>query len=131
MAGEVIELATRSQSAATNTRSVVTKMNDSTREDIESLAAFSSINLDQVLETKQRISEIAHGIKDSNDHPCEGVSSATGVAQRHANNVTEMIMSMQIQDITKQRLHRTLRMLQQIQEKIEVQECAVTRTASD
>ena len=124
VAEEVTKLATRSQSAATNIRNVVTKMNDSTQQAMESLKGFTSINLDQVLETKQRISEIAHVIKESNDQLYEGVSYATGMAQRHANNVTEIVMSMQFQDITKQRLDKTLGMLQQLQEEVEQQEAA-------
>lgn len=119
VAEKVTKLATRSQSAATNIRSVVTRMNDSTREAMDSLAGFSTINLDQVLETKQRISEIAQVIKENNDQLYEGVSYATGMAQRHANNVTEVVMTMQFQDITKQRLDKALGMLQQIQEGIE------------
>jgi len=131
VAEEVTKLATRSQSAATNIRNVVTKMNDSTQQAMESLAGFTTINLDQVLETKQRISEIAHVIKESNDQLYEGVSFATGMAQRHANNVTEIVMSMQFQDITKQRLDKTLGMLQQLQEEIEQQEAASNGVTQD
>lgn len=119
VAEEVTKLATRSQSAATNIREVVMKMNSSTRHAMESLAGFSSINLESVVATKNRISEIAHVIKDNNDQLYEGVAYATGMAQRHANNVTEIVMSMQFQDITKQRLDKTVGMLQQLHQGVE------------
>ena len=106
-------------------------MNDSTQQAMESLAGFTTINLEQVLETKHRIFETAHVIKESNDQLYEGVSYATGMGQRHANNVTEIVMSMQFQDITKQRLDKTLGMLQQLQEEFEQQVAASQGVMSD
>lgn len=131
VAEEVTKLATRSQAAATNIRSVVTQMNHSTQEAMNSLAGFSTINLDKVLETKNRISETAKIIKDSNDHLHHGVSHATEMAQRHANNVTEIVMSMQFQDITKQRLDKALSMLQEIQNSVEEGQCLSSGMTSD
>ncbi len=131
VAEEVTKLAVRSQSATTNIRNVVLRMNESTKQAMESLSGFSAINLERVLETKERISEIAKVIKESNDHLYEGVSYATGMAQRHANNVTEIVMSMQFQDITKQRLEKTLGMLRQFQDWVEQHERALQRGMQD
>jgi len=103
-------------------------MNESTQQAMESLAGFTTINLDQIMETKERISEIAHVIKENNDQLYEGVSYATGMAQRHANNVTEIVMSMQFQDITKQRLDKALEMLQQLQDRVEQHDGLLTRS---
>ena len=122
VAEEVTKLAVRSQSAATNIRDVVTKMNESTKQAMESLAGFTAVNLDRVLETKERITEIAKIIKESNDQLYEGVAYATGMAQRHANNVTEIVMSMQFQDITKQRLDKTLGILRNLQDRVQQHE---------
>lgn len=118
VAEEVTKLATRSQSAATSIRGVVTSMESSTRTAMESLAAFSTINLEKVLETKDRISELAHFIKDQNQQLYEGVSHATKGAQLHANNITEIVMSMQFQDIAKQRLEKVLQQIQELQEQV-------------
>lgn len=118
VAEEVTKLATRSQSASTSIRGVVTSMEASTRTAMESLSAFSTINLEKVLETKDRISELAHFIKDQNQQLYEGVSHATEGAKRHANNITEIVMSMQFQDIAKQRLEKILMQIQEIQEQL-------------
>jgi len=124
VAEEVTKLATRSQSAATNIRNVVTKMNESTQYAMQSLSGFTAINLEGVLATKDQICAVANVIKENSDQLYEGVAHATGMAQRHANNVTEIVMSMQFQDIMKQRLGKTVEMLQQLQQEIEQQETA-------
>ncbi len=118
VAEEVTKLATRSQSAANNIRGVVTSMEASTRTAMESLTAISTINLEKVLKTKDRISELAHFIKDQNQQLHEGVSHATEGTQRHAKNITELVMSMQFQDMAKQRLEKVLQNIQGLQEQL-------------
>ena len=118
VAEEVTKLATRSQSAATNIRNVVTSMEKSTRSAMDSLAGFTTINLEHVLTTKNRITEVANHIKDQNQQLHKGVVSATQGAQLHANNVTEIVMSMQFQDITKQRLEKVVTHIQGFQDQL-------------
>ncbi|MEC4674964.1 MAG: methyl-accepting chemotaxis protein [Nitrospirota bacterium] len=114
VAEEVTKLATRSQTAATNIRVVVTTMNTSTRNAMKALEGFTDINLDQITITKDRISEMAHSINEQNSHLHEGVLQATESATRHANNVTEIVMSMQFQDIARQRLEKAIGTIQDI-----------------
>lgn len=97
---------------------VVEEVEATTQTAMESLEAFSSINLDKVLKTKERISELAHFIKDQNQQLYEVVSYATEGAQRHANNITEILMSMQIQDIIKQRLEKVIQLIQEVQDQL-------------
>jgi methyl-accepting chemotaxis protein len=115
VAEEVTKLATRSQSAATNIREVVTSMEASTRSAMESLQGFTTINLEKVLATKERITEVANHIKEQNQKLHQGVVNATQGAQHHANNVTEIVMSMQFQDITKQRLEKVVNLIRDLQ----------------
>ena len=118
VAEEVTKLATRSQSAATNIRDVVVQVDASINQALESMAQFSSIDLQGVLETKDRIAGIAQVLKDKSMRLQEGVIHATDGAQQHANNVTDIVMSMQFQDITKQKLEKACVMIQQLQEEL-------------
>lgn len=115
VAEEVTKLASRSQIAATNIKGVVDKVNASTNRAMESLAGFSNLDLRRVLEAKEKIGGITRLIEEKNCRLQEGVLQATDGAQRHANNVTDIVMSMQFQDITRQRLEKAIAMIVQIQ----------------
>lgn len=118
VAEEVTKLATRSQNTASDIRDVVTRMEKSTRDAMESLGAFSGVNLDKVIATKDQISEVADYINKQNQKLHEGVMHATQGSKQHANNVTEIVMSMQFQDITKQRLEKVIQLLGDLPEQI-------------
>jgi len=118
VAEEVTKLATRSQAAATNINKVVAQVNASTNRAMESLAGFSNMDVDRVLEAKERIKGIAQVIEEKNLHLQEGVKQATEGAQKHANNVTEIVMSMQFQDITRQRLEKAIVMITQLEAEV-------------
>ena len=108
VAEEVTKLAARSQAAATNIRNVIVDVNTSTNKATESLGGFTSINLDRIVAAKNRVAEMARLTKEKNARLREGVVQATEGAKHHANNVTDIVMSMQFQDITRQRLERAI-----------------------
>ena len=114
VAEEVTKLALRSQVAATNIRQVVNTVNASTNRAIESLAGLRSIDLGDVLSTKDRIADIAKLIQEKNVRLQEGVVYATEGVKRHASNVTDIVMSMQFQDITQQKLEKAGRIIQDL-----------------
>lgn len=118
VAEEVTKLATRSQSAATNINTVVAQVNASTSRAMESLAGFSNMDVDRVLEAKERIQGIAQLIQEKNVDLQGGVMQATEGAQKHANNVTDIVMSMQFQDITRQRLEKAIGLIAQLQAEV-------------
>jgi len=115
VADEVTKLATRSQTTATNIRAVIEKVNESTGKAKTSLQGFSTIDLERILATKDRIGEIARCIQEKSSRLQEGVVQATESAKHHANNVTDIVMSMQFQDITRQRLEKAIATIQQLQ----------------
>ena len=114
VAEEVTRLASRSQVAAINIKDVVEKVNVSTSRAMDSLAGFCSMDLMCVLEAKEKIGGIARLIEEKNCRLQEGVIHATDGAQQHANNVTEIVMSMQFQDITRQRLEKAIETILQL-----------------
>ena len=129
VAEEVTKLASRSQIAAANIQAVIKAMNVSTEKAMSSLKGFSSIDLTGALHTKDRIAEITRVIEEKNTAMQEGVVQATNAAQKHANEVTDIVMSMQFQDISRQRLERVIKDLTAIQEKISMVEGKSDATA--
>lgn len=118
VAEEVTKLATRSQAAATNINKVVAQVNASTNRAMESLAGFSHMDVDRVLEAKERIQGIAQLIQEKNVDLQGGVLQATEGAKKHANNVTDIVMSMQFQDITRQQLEKAISLITQLQSEV-------------
>ncbi len=118
VAEEVAKLANRSRVAAANIQSVVSEVNTSTEKAITSLQGFASIDLTGALTTRDRIGEITRVIEDKSAKMHEGVLHATSSAQNHANQVTDIVMSMQFQDISRQRLEKTIRELSGLQEEV-------------
>ncbi len=118
VAEEVAKLASRSQVAATNINKVVAEVNASTSKAIETLAGFSSIDASKIISTKERIGEITTLIKEQNDRLQEGVVQATTSAKQQASNVTDIAMSMQFQDITRQRLEKVIKKISDLQAQV-------------
>jgi len=118
VAEEVTKLATRSQSVANNIKNVVGAMETSTLKAINTLTGFSSIDLTGVLATKDRVGEITTLIQSKNERLQEGVIHATAGAEKHANNVTEIVMSMQFQDISRQMLGKILQQVTLLQDQL-------------
>ncbi len=131
VAEEVTKLATRSQAASTNIREVVGTVNASTNKALVSLEGFSTLNLEGVMAAKDRIADMARLTKDKNARLQEGVIQATEGATRHANNVTDIVMSMQFQDITRQRLEKALAMIQRLHVQLRGTEEASSPVTSD
>ncbi len=119
VAEEVAKLANRSRVAAANIQSVVSEVNASTDKAITSLQGFASIDLTGALTTRDRIGEITRVIEDKSSKMHAGVLHATSSAQNHANQVTDIVMSMQFQDISRQRLEKTIRELSGLQEQVQ------------
>lgn len=119
VAEEVGKLANRSRVAAANIQSVVSEVNASTEKAITSLQGFASIDLTGALTTRDRIGEITRVIEVKSSKMRAGVLHATSSAQNHANQVTDIVMSMQFQDISRQRLEKAIRELSGLQDQVQ------------
>ncbi len=116
VAEEVAKLANRSRVAAANIQGVVQAVNASTEKAITALQGFSSIDLTGALTTRERVGEITKILETKSTKLEEGVLHATESAQKHANLVTDIVMSMQFQDISRQRLEKVVRQLGALRE---------------
>ncbi|MCZ6718246.1 MAG: methyl-accepting chemotaxis protein [Gammaproteobacteria bacterium] len=118
VAEEVAKLANRSRVAAANIQDVVTAVNGSTGKAMESLQGFASIDMIGAMETRDRIAVITKVIEDKSLRLQEGVLQATASAQKHANQITDIVMSMQFQDISRQRLEKVVQALGTLREQL-------------
>lgn len=94
-------------------------MNSSTEKAITSLQGFVSIDLTGALTTKDRIGEITNIIEAKSSKLEAGVLHAASSAQKHANQVTDIVMSMQFQDISHQRLEKGIQELNGLREMVQ------------
>ncbi len=119
VADEVAKLANRSRIAAADIQKVVLDVNGSTDMAMTELQRLSNIDWSGALKTKDRIGDIAKIMDDKNTKLHEGVLQATSAAQQHATQVTDIVMSMQFQDISRQRLEKAIGDLSGLREEIQ------------
>ena len=119
VAEEVAKLANRSRIAAANIQTVVTEVNHSTDKAITSLQGFASIDLTGALQTRERIGDITKILEAKSSKLEAGVLQATSSAEKHANQVTDIVMSMQFQDISRQRLEKAVQELKGLREVVQ------------
>ncbi len=120
VAEEVAKLANRSRVAAANIQSVVSEVNGSTDKAITALQGFASIDLTGALTTRERIADITKILEEKSETLQAGVLHATESAQKHANQVTDIVMSMQFQDISRQRLEKVVQQLGSLRDQVQV-----------
>ena len=124
VAEEVAKLANRSGVAAANIKAVVSAVNASTEKGFVSLQDISSIDWSGASKAKDRIEALTSVMSEKNKVLQDGVQVAIASAQKHANEVTEIVMSMQFQDISRQRLEGVMKQLTTLREQLDPPTCA-------
>ena len=123
VAEEVAKLANRSAVAASNIKAVVSAVNASTEKGFLSLQDISSIDWSGASKAKDRIEALTSVMSEKNIILQDGVQVAIASAQKHANEVTEIVMSMQFQDISRQRLEGVMKQLATLREQLAPSSC--------
>ena len=123
VAEEVAKLANRSGVAASNIQAVVSAVNASTEKGFISLQDISSIDWSGASKAKDRIEALTSVMSEKNKILQDGVQVAIASAQKHANEVTEIVMSMQFQDISRQRLEGVMKQLSELREQLAPSTC--------
>ena len=123
VAEEVAKLANRSGVAAANIKAVVSAVNASTEKGFVSLQDISSIDWSGASKAKDRIEALTSVMSEKNKILQDGVEVAIASAQKHANEVTEIVMSMQFQDISRQRLEGIVKQLSELREQLAPSTC--------
>jgi len=103
---------------AMNIRQVIVKVKASTAKAMTSLQSFPTIDLDRIMATKDWLGTIARFTQEKNARLQERVIQVTEGAKQHATTVTDIVMPMQFQDSTWQRLEKAIATIQQIQTQV-------------
>jgi len=85
---------------------------------MESLQGFASIDMSGAIDTRDRIAVITKMIEDKSVRLQEGVLPSMASVRKYANEVTDIVMSMQFQDISRQRLEKVVQALGTLREQL-------------
>jgi methyl-accepting chemotaxis protein len=104
VADEVAKLANRSGNAATNIRALVGTVQDSTGRAKKELTALASVDVQETLAAKARVEERTRTMVQRNADLQSRVRQANGQAEELVHDISQIVMSMQFQDMTRQKI---------------------------
>lgn len=116
VAEEVTKLANRSGQAATNIRKLVGAVNDSAGRAMKELETLASVDMSDTLKAKDRLGGMTHAMLQTNAALQSSVKQATGRAEALVADIAQIVMSMQFQDITRQRIEHVMDPLRAMRE---------------
>lgn len=116
VADEVTKLANRSGEAATRIRRLITAVLDSTGSAIKEMQTLGSVDLSQSLAGKERMNFYAALMARKNVALEEGIQKAQHQATAIMTDLSKIVVSMQFQDITRQRLEHVAAPLSKLQQ---------------
>ncbi len=114
VADEVTTLANRSGQAASNIQQLLTEVQRSSTSAMERIRKMASIDLTKTLYMKDKLDAMTKSLLERNHLLQISVSQSTTRAQELAEDVADIVMSLQFQDITRQRLEHVIEPLEQI-----------------
>lgn len=102
VADEVAKLANRSGSSATNIRTLIGSVRDSTGRAMKELAALASVKLNESLAAKERVEKRARTMVERNAELRSRVLQTGSQAGELVRDISQIVTSMQFQDMTRQ-----------------------------
>ena len=114
VADEVTKLANRSGQAAEQIRSLATAVKDTTESAMQELTGLAGIDLSETLGAQQRVMEMTEVMVAKNEALKENMAQNSTRAQELGNDIAQIVMSMQFQDITRQKLEHVYQPLERI-----------------
>ncbi len=115
VADEVSKLASRSGLAATNIKTLVDGAVASVGKAIEELENLGSMDMSGVYEAKGKIAALNTAVAEKNQEMSNLVTVMNSRAETLANDITQVLMTMQFQDLTKQKVKKLLARLESFQ----------------
>ena len=119
VAEEVTKLANRSRHASEKIREMCEGVSDSTQKAMGELEGLASVDMTVTLESQNRIKGFSEVILGRNHLLEERVSRGTEQANSLANDIARIVVSLQFQDITRQKLEHVYEPLQVIRSSLE------------
>jgi len=115
VAEEVTKLANRSRHAANQIREMCEGVSDSTQRAMEELQGLAAVDMTTTFESQSRIKGFSEIILGRNRVLVDQVSHGTEHAKALADDIARIVVSLQFQDITRQKLEHVYEPLEMIQ----------------
>lgn len=114
VADEVTKLANRSAQAAEQIRTLASAVKGTTESAMSELQVLSSLDLSETLGAQQKIMEMIKIMASKNEVLKGSIGQNSGRAKDLGNDIGQIVMSMQFQDITRQKLEHVYQPLERI-----------------
>ena len=114
VADEVTKLANRSGQAAEQIRTLATAVKGTTESAMSELQALASLDLTSTLQAQQKIMDMTEVMVEKNAALKASVRENSGRAKELGEDIGQIVISMQFQDITRQKLEHVYHPLERI-----------------
>ena len=119
VAEEVTKLSSRSGLAAMNIKALVDGAIASVTKAIEELENLGSMDMSGVYQAKEKVALLNSAVAEKNQELATMVLKVNTRAETLANDITQVLMTMQFQDLTKQKVNKLVSRLEQVQTELE------------
>jgi len=114
VADEVTKLANRSGQAAEQIRTLATAVRRTTESAMSELRVLAALDITSTLQAQKKIMEMTEVMVTKNKELKESVGKNSGRAKELGEHIGQIVMSMQFQDITRQKLEHVYQPLEHI-----------------
>ncbi|MBS0171668.1 MAG: hypothetical protein JSR62_15065 [Nitrospira sp.] len=116
VADEVTKLANRSGQAACSINSMVKEVQKSTSQAMTTVESLASVDLSKTLSIKHRLDQMTRNLTERNKTLHAAILNSKSHADELAQDVGKIIMALQFQDITRQKLEHVIEPLTEVRE---------------
>lgn len=120
VAEEVTKLSSRSGLAATNIKALVDGAIASVTKAIEELENLGSMDMSGVYQAKEKVAQLNSAVAEKNHELATMVLKVNTRAETLANDITQVLMTMQFQDLTKQKVKKLVSRLERFKTELEL-----------
>ncbi|HBP89593.1 MAG TPA: hypothetical protein DD706_18050 [Nitrospiraceae bacterium] len=114
VADEVTKLANRSAQASEQIRTLATTVKGTTESAMSELQVLASLDLSETIEAQNKVLEMIKVMALKNEALKQSVGNNSGRSRELGEDVGQIVMSMQFQDITRQKLEHVYQPLERI-----------------
>ena len=112
VADEVTKLANRSGQAAVNIKKLVAVVQKESQDAMRKVQELASVDLTKTLAAKDKLDRMTKALSDRNDTLRSNVSETGRRADQLANDIAGIVMALQFQDMTRQKLEHVIEPLE-------------------
>jgi len=131
VADEVSKLANRSGQAAINIKKLVTDVQQESRQAMNEIKALANVNPAKTLESKNKLDHMTRSLSEKNVQLCSSVSETQTQAERLSADIAGIVMALQFQDMTRQKLEHVIEPLEALLHDLQAIQSGKRPTAFD